>query len=147
MCSPKCHGNSDHRACVVLRLTECLRSQMDTFTSVQMWIILQATSGGPHGAADCGKWNRWVCGQNAPPPGCFVPSSVDEASPQVGERKVTISYGTNASLNPNRDLKRRFCFMTFYYYYTWTKMYLYSALSSPEDLKALCTTLSFTPWW
>ncbi|MEQ2177477.1 hypothetical protein GOODEAATRI_003994 [Goodea atripinnis] len=52
---------------MVLRLNLCMHGQMDTFMSVRMWIILQATSGGPHGTADCGKQNRWVCGQKAPP--------------------------------------------------------------------------------
>lgn len=40
--------HSDHQAHVVLRLNVCMYGQMDTFTGVRMWIILQATSGGIH---------------------------------------------------------------------------------------------------
>lgn len=50
-------------------LNVCLWGQMDTFMSAWVWIILQATSGAPHGTADCGKRGRWARGGGHPSSG------------------------------------------------------------------------------
>lgn len=69
-------------------LNVCLWGQMDTFMSAWVWIILQATSGAPHGTADCGKRGRWARGGGGTPPvGSLTSIPTDRASPQNGRPK------------------------------------------------------------
>lgn len=57
----KCFNISDPHACVLQRLRECERRSR--WTLFGGWIILQATSGAPHGTADCSKTSRWAHGR------------------------------------------------------------------------------------
>lgn len=68
-------------------LNVCVWGQMDTFMSAWVWIILQATSGAPHGTADCGKRGRWARGEGTPPVGSLTSIPTDRASPQNGRPK------------------------------------------------------------
>lgn len=54
-----------------------------------MWIILPATSGAPHGTADCSKRGRWARGEGTPPLGSLTSIPTDRASLQMADRKVT----------------------------------------------------------
>ncbi len=64
-------------ACMVLGLNVCVWGQMDTFMSVWVWIILPATSGAPHGTADCGKRGRWARGEGTSPVGSLTSTPTD----------------------------------------------------------------------
>lgn len=108
--SGKCHDNNRlaeasqcPHACMVLWLNVCVRGQMDTFMSIWVWIILPATSGAPHGIADCSKRGRWAHGEGAPPVGSLTSIPTDGASLQMANWKVTRpTCKTNASLNPGK---------------------------------------------
>lgn len=54
----KCSSITDPHACVLQRLRESERRSR--WTLFGGWIILQATSGAPHGTADCSKTSRWA---------------------------------------------------------------------------------------
>lgn len=79
-------------------LNVCMWGQMDTFMSAWVWIILQATSGAPHGTANCGERGRWACWRA---PLLWALSNLfNSASSQTTEQKVREqSYNTNAPLS------------------------------------------------
>lgn len=68
---------------MVPELNVCVWGQMDTFMSVRVWIILQATSGAPHGTADCSKRDRWARGESTPPVGSLTSIVPDRALLQM----------------------------------------------------------------
>lgn len=69
-------------------LNVCMWGQMDTFMRAWVWIILQATSGAPHGTADCSKRGRWARGEGTPPEGSLTSILTDRASLQMAAQKV-----------------------------------------------------------
>lgn len=82
-------------------LNVCMWGQMDTFMSAWVWIILQATSGAPHGTANCSERGRWACWR-APLQWAFS-NLFDGASSQMAEQKVRRqSRKTNAFLCPHK---------------------------------------------
>lgn len=87
-------------------LNVCVWGQMDTFISAWVWIILQATSGAPHGTADCSKRGGWACGEGTPPGGSLTSTPTDRAAAQMADRKVRRQRcETRASLSPLCDAK------------------------------------------
>lgn len=68
-------------------LNVCMWGQMDTFMSAWVWIILQATSGAPHGSANCGERGRWACWRA--PLRWALSNLFDGPSAQMAEQKVS----------------------------------------------------------
>lgn len=80
----------------------CMWGQMDTFMSAWVWIILQATSGAPHGTANCGERGRWACWRA--PLRWALSNPFNGASAQMAEQKVRSQSGKNKCLSQSAQL-------------------------------------------